>query len=283
MNQTDYHSILRAAVSLRDKHILELGGAVPPDLIGADRVASWTSIDISRNRFAVSLGEQNLPPWYRTHLMSATELTFDDNHFDIVYSTNCFEHIDDIAAAFGHIYRVLKPGGILFTIFAPIWSSPVGHHTWVWDGDKPVTFQQGVFPHWFHLTKSEVELRLYLKDRYKPEVVESILRYVYHSQDINRLVDSDYEREIDKYDYARIICYWLKARRAPTGEQLLSLREKYGGVRSFRTLGYFWILAKEQTSLQARLRAYVRGGGQVLWRKLRPRLVNDRAAGHETD
>lgn len=47
--------------------------------------------------------------------MSATELKFNDNTFDIVYMTDIVEHLDNInlTKAISEVYRVLKPGGSL--------------------------------------------------------------------------------------------------------------------------------------------------------------------------
>jgi SAM-dependent methyltransferase len=269
MDQTDYFTILRAAVTLRRQRVLEVGGAVPPAMIAPTGVDVWTSVDISPNRFRESLGAEELPAWYETHLLSVTSLPFPDESYDVVYSTNCFEHVDDIAAAFGEVYRVLKPGGILFTIFSPIWSGPVGHHTWVWDGDTPLTFQQGVFPDWHHLACTESELRPYLETKYEPELVEKILGYVYRSRDINRRLDSDYERETARYDFAKILALRLRSRREPDRELRPVLQRRYAEVRDFRTLGYFWILAKQKTTLGARLHAYLGGGLAVVRCKLR--------------
>ncbi|WP_229801495.1 class I SAM-dependent methyltransferase [Tateyamaria omphalii] len=46
-----------------------------------------------------------------------TRLTFDDNSFDLVLSSDVMEHLFDIEAAFRETLRVLKPGGVhIFTI-----------------------------------------------------------------------------------------------------------------------------------------------------------------------
>ncbi|MCK9532298.1 MAG: methyltransferase domain-containing protein [Gammaproteobacteria bacterium] len=44
-------------------------------------------------------------------------LPFADNSVDIVRSSHCFEHLDDLVALMEDIHRMLKPGGILeFTV-----------------------------------------------------------------------------------------------------------------------------------------------------------------------
>jgi len=47
---------------------------------------------------------------------SAENLPFDDNSFDMVYSSHVLEHIPDQIKALNEIYRVLKPGGIHFCV-----------------------------------------------------------------------------------------------------------------------------------------------------------------------
>ena len=272
MDQGDYFRILRAAVDLGGKDVLEVGGCVPPSLISSGNVRSWTSIDITERRFEVSLGRETSPKWHRAVIMDAAKMTFRDESFNIVYSANSFEHISELRAALGHIYRVLRPFGMLFTIFSPIWSGPVGHHTWVWDGDRPLTFSDGVFPDWYHLVKTEQELGELLVTKYRPELVNSILRYVYRSDDINRLVDSDYDKEIQMYAYTPIIKYRIRSRQPPNGDLLKQLREKHPRVQDFTTLGYVWVLSKGPATLGTRARVWMRGGTEVLWRKLYSRF-----------
>ncbi len=47
---------------------------------------------------------------------SAENLPFEDNSFDMVYSSHVLEHIPDQQMALKEIYRVLKPGGIHFCV-----------------------------------------------------------------------------------------------------------------------------------------------------------------------
>ena len=44
-------------------------------------------------------------------------LPFEDNSVDIVRSSHCFEHLDNLVTLFEDLHRLLKPGGILeFTV-----------------------------------------------------------------------------------------------------------------------------------------------------------------------
>ncbi len=48
--------------------------------------------------------------------------------FDAVFSTDTFEHVLHLDRAFGEIFRVLRPGGVLLTRFGPLFYSPFGYH-----------------------------------------------------------------------------------------------------------------------------------------------------------
>lgn len=177
-------------VGFSGKDVLEVGGCVTPDLIAPFVPKSWTSIDINPRRFE---GKENSPKEFFSHKqMSVTNLKFPDNSFDRIFSVNCFEHVDDMEKAFSEMHRVLRPGGMLFTIFGPIWSSPVGHHTWVEHDGVLYHFGKQVFPDWYHLIKSRGELFELLEEKYDNEVANKICKYVYDSSDLNRLTDGDF-------------------------------------------------------------------------------------------
>lgn len=68
--------------------------------IGPDEVAEWkTRFNLSDAAAKVGLN---------------TELDFPDASFDVVFSSHCIEHSDNLAKTLGEIRRVLKPGGVLF-------------------------------------------------------------------------------------------------------------------------------------------------------------------------
>jgi hypothetical protein len=61
------------------------------------------------------------------------------------------EHIPSIESAFHEMVRVTKPGGIVYSIAAPLWNSQQGHH-------KGDFFQH--YP-WIHLRKNKDEILEY--------------------------------------------------------------------------------------------------------------------------
>lgn len=60
--------------------------------------------------------------------MSVTELLFPDSYFDIVFSHNVLEHVHNLEQGWREIKRVLKPQGVFYSHFAPLWSHAYGHH-----------------------------------------------------------------------------------------------------------------------------------------------------------
>jgi SAM-dependent methyltransferase len=49
--------------------------------------------------------------------MTGTAVPFEDERFDVVINNMVMEHVPDIEAALGEIARVLKPGGVVLSLF----------------------------------------------------------------------------------------------------------------------------------------------------------------------
>src|SRR5262249_53424998 len=91
--------------------------------------------------------------------MSASELRFPSNYFDVVYSHNAFEHIRDLSIAWNEVVRVVKPGGRIFVHFSPIWTHSFGHHCY----EETENQVQSAIPPYGHLYMSKGELEQLLK------------------------------------------------------------------------------------------------------------------------
>lgn len=57
----------------------------------------------------------------------------EDGTFDLVSSDAVLEHIVDSETAYKELYRILKPGGILYSTFGPLWFGWHGDHFSGWD------------------------------------------------------------------------------------------------------------------------------------------------------
>jgi len=266
MDQIDYFSIFKAALDLKGKDVLEVGGAVPSQLIETSGVRSWTAVDISSTRLEDSAS--NTSSCYR--VVHGDIADFPGNgEYDVAYSTNCFEHILRLDEALESIYRALRPGGILFSVFAPIWSSPVGHHAYVEDGDRVITFNHGIVPPWFHLAYEENEVRDYVAERYSSTVADDFCRMTFHGNDLNRFVDRDYEEKIGRYPYHPIVKVRIPTRLKPDPAIKSAIAKRYPRVRNFATMGYFWVLKKGRPGPMELLRFYTGGLWETGRRKLR--------------
>jgi SAM-dependent methyltransferase len=60
----------------------------------------------------------------------AARLPFAPGSVDLVYSFAAFEHFADPAAVVAESWRILKPGGYLFLLFGPVYTSPYGLHAY---------------------------------------------------------------------------------------------------------------------------------------------------------
>ena len=103
-------------IDLADKHVLDIGcGIGGPDLVLCELGAAHvTGIDVddalierARNN-AAAAGVAERTAFMR---VSPGPLNFPDESLDLVFSKDAILHVDDKAAMFAEIFRILKPGG----------------------------------------------------------------------------------------------------------------------------------------------------------------------------
>jgi len=80
------------------------------------------------------------------HVADAQDLIYRENYFDLVFTQNALEHIPDPLVAIKESLRVLKPGGILYATFDPVWTADSGSH-----------FLDFVKDPWLHIILSDDE------------------------------------------------------------------------------------------------------------------------------
>ena len=254
-DEKKYMGFAKPMVGLKNQDVLEVGGCISPEVVSEYEPRSWTSIDVNPKRFEGKT-TYNGSFIFKAENMSVTDINYPDNNFDRVFSVNCFEHVDDLKKGLEEMYRVLKPGGQLFTIFGPIWSSPVGHHTWIEHEGNVYHFMKGVFPDWDHLTKSRSELKSYLENKYDGELAEKICRYVYDSGDINRLTDGDYERLLKDSEFTSNIIIRNRRGKKPAQELIDDIRLNYPTCNDPTVTEYMLVLSKGKSSIMSQLKIY---------------------------
>ncbi|HUE69833.1 MAG TPA: class I SAM-dependent methyltransferase [Pirellulaceae bacterium] len=57
-------------------------------------------------------------------------LSCDEAEYDLVFSYNTFEHVEDPEAALRELVRVVRPGGVIYLSFGPLFNAPFGLHAY---------------------------------------------------------------------------------------------------------------------------------------------------------
>ncbi len=171
---------------LNDKSVIEVGGALPEDLFKCTNIKEWISID-PRN------DDENVSEICKRIKGIGSNIPFEDNYFDYMFSSNAFEHIQNLDHTLSEAMRVIKPGGYLYSHFGPIWSAPDGHHIDIRVDDIEFYFwNKSEIPHWAHLVFNENELCNLFEKKFSKNVAEKIVAAIYKSDWINRLNYEDY-------------------------------------------------------------------------------------------
>ncbi len=89
------------------------------------RLAGVTGIDLSDENFSPDAAKR-VP----IRIEDAADLSLEDNSVDLVYTFDAFEHFSDPRAVLDEVHRVLKPGGVMYASFGPLWNSAFGPHQW---------------------------------------------------------------------------------------------------------------------------------------------------------
>jgi SAM-dependent methyltransferase len=126
--------------------------------------------------------------------IDARESGLDDESVDVVVSSSAFEHVHGLDEVLIEMHRVLRPGGMLFSHFGPLWSTCYGHHLWLVHNGQVVNYHNALLPPWGHLLRSRQEIRAMCDGVVDEALGDLIVEFVFDSPDQNRLFFDDYER-----------------------------------------------------------------------------------------
>jgi SAM-dependent methyltransferase len=256
-------------VGFAGKRVVEIGGSLPPEFVREQLgVAQWTGVEeLSYWRTVEQGGHRKYAPLakdYVKHLPEAGARDLEhneyllldgaienaptalDGQYDLAFSIACFEHLSRLPKALSAAYRMLKPGGKLFTMFSPIWSSHDGHHiptitdaagqTFVFNKNCPI-------PPWGHLVCSPSELFEFLLTKTDPTAAEEMVYYTYHAPNINRLFAEDYLRYIGLSPFKTLAL--VETFKRPVPEKLQAeLEHFHPGRKRFANNGFLAILQR---------------------------------------
>lgn len=222
---------------IQNSHVLEIGGYTPEDKAEYLQTKSWTCID--------PIFEKDLEVNERHKLIKKSVLDLDgyDGKFDFIIATNSFEHIDDLDKCLDKMYNLLAPNGKLSALLGPIWSSYKGHHIWVLNGEKTITYNDSKIPDWGHLLYSPEELREIINPYYTKDICTEIIRQVYDWDFLNRLFYDDYLEIINKSKFKIEEFRNWHTSKFPDKDTQKILEKKYN-KKNFSTVSIKMILSK---------------------------------------
>ncbi len=163
--------------------IIDLGVAhrgQPSSLIGFDIVP--TDREWLRARARAEGAAEELPSSLEFRTCEPTSLPAEDASFDVVFTWSAFEHVEDPAALFREVRRILRPSGVLMLQIWPLYFSEHGAHLW-----------QCLSGSFIHLLVDHADLEDAVRscDSHPPEVHEEFLQVF---RTLNRVTVDDLQR-----------------------------------------------------------------------------------------
>lgn len=224
-------------IGLAGKHVLEVGGSVPLEAVRALGVKHWTACDLQPATADA--------PDYSALRADAAALPLESNSLDAAYSVCAFEHFDRLAEVLAEAHRVLRPGARFFAQFAPIWSSPDGHHVWIMEQGQPlVTFNDHVIPRWGHLLLTEAELLAFLTLTRGAALARTLTDFVLRHAYVNRLFEGDFGRIVDSCPFKLELYEAWGGFTPPQSELLAELDRRWPAGGEFSAHGLRLVLRK---------------------------------------
>jgi SAM-dependent methyltransferase len=163
-----------------------------------------------------------------------------DHSFDTILLLSVFEHLSDVPAAFRELERLVKPGGLIATLFGPAWSCAYGHHCYANPGDPNLNFVLWQMPAHIHLLCSSDEIgEWYAAKGYTKDQIKNVLHWFFETPVINRVFFDDYMRFMSAQ--FQIVASEIMYNHLP-GAHLTRLRRQYPGHLDFSSYGGKFLL-----------------------------------------
>jgi ubiquinone/menaquinone biosynthesis C-methylase UbiE/glycosyltransferase involved in cell wall biosynthesis len=119
------------------------------DLLLNERPAALVGIDIMGD-----VGSNYTDSRITYHQMDAMNMSFENESFDLTFSTATLEHCGDPLRVLHEMKRVTRKGGYCYVQAGPLYYSPFGHHMFGYFDDFP----------WIHLCLSREQLVTYCRE-----------------------------------------------------------------------------------------------------------------------
>jgi SAM-dependent methyltransferase len=265
-----YAAYCQKIAGFANKDVLEVGGSLPEEFVLRYlKVKSWTAVEtpsyeeglqetggithkgtiLEDANSQIEIGFNSTPPrGYRFFLANIEDLPIEFyGRFDLIFSIAAFEHIQKLPQALDKMYSALKRGGLLFSLFSPIWSAHDGHHLPdITDksGHK-LSFADSPIPMWGHLLMGPPELLEYLKGYTDTDTAQLITYYVYNAPTINRFFTEDYFGFVQQSQF-HVERFDLRFLTEIGAEGKKILESRFPGYRNFGNNGILILLRKRE-------------------------------------
>lgn len=233
----DYVRLNRRLASISGKRVLCIG-------YSEAEIDEYIAPEDPAEIVALTLWENHADAQVRKFSLVIGDITkrtdFPPGHFDAVMTLSVFEHVNPLKSAIDELHRILKPGGYLFVLFGPAWSSPYGHHIYHRAGDRLLDFCRWETPAHIHLLCSPAEiLRFYTENGYDASDGQAALHWFFETEHINRAMYEDY---IDLLS-CRFQFVFSESMFTPLPLSHINLlRSRFSRYRDFTTYGAKFIL-----------------------------------------
>jgi FkbM family methyltransferase len=175
---------LRRTVELGGREVLEIGGALPREAARELGVKRWVACELRV--------DEVVEDDYEIRVVDVSELPFADDSFDVVFSACAFEHFLDVPSVLAEARRVLRPGGVLYAEYGPIWTHAMGHHVYTYVDDELLCFTDPVVPNWAHLLLDRDQFRRYLSIARGDDGGTHVDWWVHESEQTNQLPEAEH-------------------------------------------------------------------------------------------
>lgn len=131
---------------------------------------------------------------------SAEKMSFDSGSFDFIFCFATMEHVPDIEKAFAEMERVLRTGGVVYSVASPLWCTRQGPH-WGEAFDS--------YP-WIHLRRAKSDIIDYVAEKHASDPKcafpdQSRIEYLLDPANINRRRSRDYVNACMALDRLQLI------------------------------------------------------------------------------
>lgn len=196
---------------IRGKKILEIGGDLKHEV--ANYLIEKGALHVTSININPQVITQEINDKLTTVNLDATKLTeyFENASFDMAFGVAILEHIHNTQLLLDQVYSILKPNGLALLHGGPIWTSAIGHHTWVNCGEKFYRFnnQTNPIPDWYHLILNFDEMIEYLTKQkgMTHQHAEQVAKYIYKDSDLSRMSYLDYINAFRNSKFKTIMIY----------------------------------------------------------------------------